>query len=225
MKKTTCKAKTKSGQRCAMPPITGGVYCFTHDPSAGEKRAQARRLGGQRTRPDHGSDGAGVPIVRRIEPAPTLAPVVLVPSGRQSTDEARAVLPATMTIAEVAEQSARAGHVLGALSGLWPADVAATVDLLHEPTRLAVMTASGEVIARLRAQGHHAWLSGAGPTVAVALEAGDAAAREAVIAIAGETGMVALVLDVDRSGAISCPDGGCALSGSGGCARCPRESV
>ena len=169
--------------------------------------------------------GAGVPIGRRIEPAPTLAPVVLVPSGRQSTDEARAVLPATMTIAEVAEQSARAGHVLGALSGLWPADVAATVDLLHEPTRLAVMTASGEVIARLRAQGHHAWLSGAGPTVAVALEAGDAAAREAVIAIAGETGMVALVLDVDRSGAISCPDGGCALSGSGGCARCPRESV
>jgi homoserine kinase len=48
-------------------------------------------------------DDAGVPIVRRIDPAPTLAPVVLVPSVRQSTDEARAVLPATMTRAEVAE--------------------------------------------------------------------------------------------------------------------------
>lgn len=167
----------------------------------------------------------GVPVVRRIDPLPTGIPVVCVPTARQSTREARAVLPEVLERADVAEQAARAGHVLGALAGWWPVETSLAGDLLHEPARLGVMVASGELVGALRALGVHAWLSGAGPTVAASVERGDEAAAVRVAATAEEHGFVALATDWDRSGAVSCPDGGCALAGSGGCARCPREAL
>jgi homoserine kinase len=170
-----------------------------------------------------GADGA--PVVRRIDPAPDLTLVACVPQARQSTREARAVLPDTLPRAEVGEQAARAGHVLGALAGWWPVDAGLAGDLLHEPPRLAAMGPTGALVGRLRADGHHAWLSGAGPSVAVAVATGDTAARDAVTAAATEQGFWGLALEVDRSGAVSCPDGGCALAGMGGCARCPREAL
>ena len=56
-----CKGKTKSGAPCGMKPIKGGKYCYTHEPTIAAQRAQAHKLGGQRTRPDHGSDAANIP--------------------------------------------------------------------------------------------------------------------------------------------------------------------
>lgn len=107
-------------------------------------------------------------VVRRVNPHPALHPVVLVPDTRQSTDAARAVLPDTLPAAVAADQAARAGHVLGALAGVWPADPGLSGDHLHEPARLEAMGASGEVVGALREHDVHAWLSGAGPAVAAA---------------------------------------------------------
>ncbi len=61
MKKTTCAAKTKTGAWCAMAAMKESKYCFSHNPMAATARAKAHKLGGQRTRPDHGSDGADIP--------------------------------------------------------------------------------------------------------------------------------------------------------------------
>jgi homoserine kinase len=102
-----------------------------------------------------------------------LRPVVFVPETQQLTSEARAVLPTELGASDVADQAARAGLVAGALAGLWPPIPAAAGDRLHEPPRLEVMGPSGGLIDELRGRGVHAWLSGAGPSVAAVVPSGD----------------------------------------------------
>ena len=163
-------------------------------------------------------------VVRRINPDPTLRPVVLVPPFRQATSDARAVLPSHLDVADVTLQASRAGHVLGGLSGLWPVDPHAAADRLHEPFRMAAMGAAGKVLRDLREAGLHAWLSGAGPSIAA-----DAGRTPAALAscseVADRHGFVLHDLPVDLSGALACPDDGCALAGTSGCAQCPRERL
>jgi homoserine kinase len=171
------------------------------------------------------TDADGGLVVRRVNPAPTLRPAVLVPTNRQATTSARAVLPDALPRREVAIQAARSGHVLAALSGVWPVAVGATGDLLHEPARFAAMPASGEVVRQLRASGVHAWLSGAGPSVAVALDGPGEGKAGDVGAIAADNGFTVHRLEVDLAGALPCPDDGCGLSGAGDCVRCPRRRV
>lgn len=55
-----CKALTKQGKYCPNKPSANG-YCFTHDPTRGKERAQARKLGGTRNRVAHGGDAEGLP--------------------------------------------------------------------------------------------------------------------------------------------------------------------
>lgn len=161
-------------------------------------------------------------VLRRINPAAQLRPVILVPDQRQATSTARAVLPDAVPVATLADQAARAGHVLAALTGLWPAAAGLSGDHLHEPARAAVMPGSATVLAELRDGGHHAWLSGAGPSVAVALPRTDPGALAAVHLTAQRHGFAALELDWDLSGARSCPDDGCGLAGTRDCMLCPR---
>lgn len=164
-------------------------------------------------------------VVRRIAPHPRLRPVVLVPQTRQNTKAARAVLPDTLTRGEVAAQASRAAHVIGALAGAWPAAPGATSDLLHEPARLAVMAATGGVVTQLREAGVHAWLSGAGPSVAAVVPVRDAFVLERVGAIATEAGFQSHPSSWDLSGALVCPEAGCGISGQPGCVQCPRRGV
>lgn len=167
-------------------------------------------------------DDDGRLVLRRRNPPAHLRPFALVPTARQLTTAARAVLPDQLPRADVVEQASRAGHVLGGLAGLWPVDPAAAGDRLHEPARSAAMPATGALVAALRQAGVHAWLSGAGPTVvAVPAAGGDAVVRDA----ATDHGFVLHELVADLSGAVVCPDGGCAISGAGGCVRCPRAQV
>lgn len=168
------------------------------------------------------SDEGGELVVRRINPAPSLRPVALVPAVRQATSTARAVVPDQLARAEVAEQAARAGHVLGALTGLWPAAPGASGDRLHEPARFAAMPASGALVVELRSAGVHAWLSGAGPTV---VAAADDAAVDEVAAAAERHGFAVEPTAVDLTGALSCPDEGCALGGGGVRVRCPHHGL
>lgn len=164
-------------------------------------------------------------VVRRNNPAPHLRPVALVPSTRQATTAARAVLPDSLPRSEVALQAGRAGHVLGGLLGAWPVDAAVAGDRLHEPARLRVMTATSAVVDELRAIGVHAWLSGAGPSAAAMVDAGAHLDAE-VERIAAAHDFVVAWLRVDLSGAVACRDGGCAFSGGPGtCSQCPRQWI
>jgi len=165
-------------------------------------------------------DDAGNLVVRRVNPAPGGGP-----EHRQATATARAVLPDAVPLATVADQAARAGHVLAALTGVWPAAAGLSGDHLHEPARAMVMPASAALLTDLRRQGHHAWLSGAGPSVAVAVRRGDHSAEAAVAAGADAHGFVCRELDWELSGARSCPDDGCGLAGTRNCMLCPRQRL
>ena len=165
----------------------------------------------------------GTLVIRRINPTPALVPVVCVPELRQSTEAARGILPATLPRAQVAEQAARAGHVLAALTGAWPPAAVVSGDLLHEPARAAAMPASARLMAALRGLGVHAWLSGAGPSVAAVVD--PRAERTELIACATAEGFSVRALAWDLSGARSCPDDGCGLSGIVDCTLCPRHRL
>ena len=170
------------------------------------------------------ADDRGRIVVRRINPIPTLRPILLVPTFRQATSHARGVLPRHLDAADVTLQASRAGHVLGALGGLWPVAPGAGGDRLHEPARMQTMGPSGAVLAALRDEGLHAWLSGAGPSIAVA---GGSSDRHDTICreVADREGFAVRYLGVDLAGALACPDDGCALAGTPGCAQCPRERL
>lgn len=124
--------------------------------------------------------------VRRATPDGGLRPVLLVPATRQSTDEARAALPAAVPLAEAAANGARVAATFAGLSGLVPLDPATMTDVLHEPTRLGLMPVSGALVAGLRAAGVPAALSGAGPAVLAVVPARDADAVAGVRAIADD---------------------------------------
>lgn len=172
-------------------------------------------------------DDRGALVARRINPTPRLRPVLYVPATRQSTSDARAVLPDHLDAADVAVQASRAGHVLGALSGLWPADAGLSGDLLHEPARATVMGPSTELLTELRDAGVHAWLSGAGPSVASAVpdRGGEDDLARRCEELAARHGFAARLLNFALSGAVACPDGGCAFAGGTGCASCPRQGL
>lgn len=171
------------------------------------------------------TDDAGALVTRRINPAAALRPIVFVPSERQGTVAARAVLPASLDAGSVAVQAARAGHVLAGLTGVWPVAPQLAGDRLHEPPRLAVMPAAGGLLQALRERQVHAWLSGAGPSVAAVVDArGDDLVVE-LGSLAAMHGFEALAARFDLSGALVCPDGACALSGTPECVQCPRRRV
>ena len=50
MSERVCKATKDDGSPCEAAPITGGDYCFWHDPERAEEVAEAGRLGGLRRR-------------------------------------------------------------------------------------------------------------------------------------------------------------------------------
>ncbi|MDX1511992.1 MAG: hypothetical protein R3249_11635, partial [Nitriliruptorales bacterium] len=136
-------------------------------------------------------------VVRTASPSRSLRPVVFVPDEQQLTSEARAVLPTSLTASDAAAQAARAGLVTGTLAGLWPPIPTAAGDRLHEPARLEIMGPSGELIATLRDAGIHAWLSGAGPSVAAVVRGSEAAGLDAL----ATPGWRRLDLRWDRAGA------------------------
>jgi hypothetical protein len=67
----TCEAMTRQGARCKAPPLTGGRFCFHHDPEKATERRQARRKGGLVLH--HGSADRERPEVRLREVSDVLA--------------------------------------------------------------------------------------------------------------------------------------------------------
>lgn len=98
---------------------------------------------------------------------PSIAATVFVPATPVATHAARSLLPAAVPHDEAAANAGRAALLVHALAEdpdcLWEA----TRDWLHQSYRAGAMPESAQLMARLRERGFAAFISGAGPTVAV----------------------------------------------------------
>ncbi|MFC0582578.1 homoserine kinase [Micrococcoides hystricis] len=99
------------------------------------------------------------------QPLDSVIPVLFVPSFSLATSTARKVLPQSIDHAEAAENSARAGLLVYALTQDPTVLLTATEDRLHQRYRAETMPNSYGLMAQLRAAGHAAVISGAGPAV------------------------------------------------------------
>jgi homoserine kinase len=117
-------------------------------------------------------DGTGADLGERTVTArPVLHPdvdvVAFVPDRQLATKHARAVLPTTVPLKDAAANAGRAALLVHALTKE-PAHLhAATRDWLHQEARREAYPESMRLLDALRAQGHAAVISGAGPTVLV----------------------------------------------------------
>jgi homoserine kinase len=144
--------------------------------------------------------GAARAVRRDVDPA--IVPVALVPPFTASTEQARGLLPASVPHRDAAANAGRAALLVAALTGTPQALLDATEDRLHQGYRASAMPESAALVDRLRAAGHPAVISGAGPTVLV-LARGDVEA-EAVDA-AAPAGWLVLRPGVDAAGAVVRP--------------------
>jgi homoserine kinase len=96
---------------------------------------------------------------------PRLAAVAWVPSTPVATRLARGLLPASVPHADAAANSGRAALLVHAMSSAPELLLAGTRDWLHQSYRSSAMPASYDLVRRLRADGHAAVISGAGPAV------------------------------------------------------------
>ena len=143
---------------------------------------------------------AGRPVHRavRLEPAPGLHPVVFIPEVSLSTRTARGLLPERVPHADAAFNAGRAALLVEALTRRPDLLLPATEDRLHQGYRAEAMGESARLLARLRAAGVPAVVSGAGPTVLAVCDERQAAD----LVRSAPAGFHARRLGVDPSGAV-----------------------
>jgi len=118
------------------------------------------------TRGDDPAHPAGVRAVR-LDVHPAVRAVVCVPAEELATSRARALLPATVPHADAALTAGRAGLLVHALTSDPGLLLDATVEKLHQAQRAPAMPRTARLLARLRAAGLAAVVSGAGPSALV----------------------------------------------------------
>ncbi|MEV6071785.1 homoserine kinase [Nocardia sp. NPDC052001] len=101
----------------------------------------------------------------RLEPHPSLRPVVLIPEERSSTAHTRGLLPDNVPHADAAFNASRAALAVVALTQRPDLLLPATADRLHQGYRASALPLTTKWIERLRAAGIAATVSGAGPTI------------------------------------------------------------
>lgn len=113
--------------------------------------------------------GEGLPRVHttRLALHPHIEPVVFVPASQLSTRTARAALPPHIAHGDAARNSARAALLVHALTNDPDALLPATREWLHQEQRRPAYPQAMALVDALRAQGHAAVVSGAGPSVLV----------------------------------------------------------
>jgi homoserine kinase len=148
------------------------------------------------------TDTSGVNSVR-LAPVPELTPVLCVPDTPLATVAARQALPPAVPHADAAANSARAALLVAALTKEPGLLLAATDDFLHQRYRAAAMPATSDLVARLRAAGLPAVVSGAGPSVLVLAVTGATPGAQPVASVAAKSGSPwrVLPLAVDQAGA------------------------
>ena len=112
------------------------------------------------------TDEAG-PSADTVDVHPEVLPVVLVPDVTLSTSVARGLLPGAVPHADAAFNAGRAALLVHALAHEPGTLLRATEDRLHQEQRRPAMPETLALIDRLRAAGHAAVVSGAGPSVLV----------------------------------------------------------
>ena len=122
-------------------------------------------------------DGVNGARAVRLEPSPGVQPMIFMPTERGLTAHARAALPANVPHADAAANAGRAALLVHALTAEPALLLDATEDRLHQAYRAPGMPATAALVARLRAAGLAAVVSGAGPSVLALV---DAAAAPAV---------------------------------------------
>ena len=150
------------------------------------------------------------PRMIRLEPLPSVTPVLCIAPAPVHTDMARGLLPDVVAHRDAAASAGRSALLVAALTqpGAGP-DVLldATRDWLHQDYRASAMSQTHALVRSLRAAGLPAVLSGAGPSVLVLLGArGGSAYRhdlDGLGSIVRETGIPWHIssLDVERQGA------------------------
>jgi homoserine kinase len=114
-----------------------------------------------------GQDDSGRAWAVRPALDPAITAVVFVPPTGLSTELARGLLPAEIPHSVAAANSGRAALLVAALGGATDELLRATEDFLHQEFREPAMPESLALVRSLRAEGHAAVVSGAGPTVLV----------------------------------------------------------
>lgn len=142
---------------------------------------------------------------RAVRLDPVVSAVALIPADPMSTIVARSLLPGQVRHDDAAANSARAGLLVLAMTARPDLLLAATKDRLHQEHRETAMPQSLSLLRRLRAAGHAAVLSGAGPSVLVLgdpAEIGSPPRAEVVAGlVAAAPGWAAWPLEVDLGGA------------------------
>ena len=151
----------------------------------------------------------GRPRWRAVPVHPDLVALALVAPEPMATSEARRLLPERVPFAVAAHTGGRAAMLPLALAGDAELLLPATEDLLHQPQRLASTPDAAELLERLRADGHAAFVSGAGPSLLVLCPrpaaAGALADAEEAVAAAGAEGWRIRPLELARQGALGAP--------------------
>ena len=145
-------------------------------------------------------EGAFYAVGSSVDPRVTA--VVFVPPSPVSTEVARGLLPAEVPHADAAADAGRTALLVAALAGQPELLHLATRDYLHQAYRRPAMPESLALVDALRADGHAAIVSGAGPTVLVFADGpGDSSATTAALLARCPDGWAAHHLAVDRDGA------------------------
>lgn len=111
-------------------------------------------------------DGSGTRTVR-LRVHPDVVPVVFAPEAQLSTARARSVLPTQVLLPDAAADAGRVGLLVHALADDPSELLAGTRDWLHQEPRRGSYPESMGLVDTLRAAGHPAVISGAGPSVLV----------------------------------------------------------
>jgi homoserine kinase len=149
----------------------------------------------------------GRPRWRAVPAHPDLVAVALVAPEPMATSEARRLLPERVPFAVAAHTGGRSAMLALALAGDAELLLPATEDLLHQPHRLAHSPDAAELLERLRAAGHAAFVSGAGPSLLIlcprSAAPGAVADAEEAVAASGADGWLIRQLELARAGALS----------------------
>lgn len=107
------------------------------------------------------------PHTKKLSVHRGVSPLVLVPSTKMSTELARSMQPESVPHADAVFNVSRSALLVAAMVQSPELLLAATEDKLHQNYRAAAMPDTDDLIRALRAKGHAAVVSGAGPSVLV----------------------------------------------------------
>lgn len=129
---------------------------------------------------------------------PDIKAIVFIPENHLSTSKARKLLPDSIPHRDAVVNSAHTALLSVALSTRPDLLLTATEDFLHQNYRASAFPKSMALVAKLRAAGVAATISGAGPTVLVLHTSAGSEVQE--LLKAGEGGFEAKEMAISRSG-------------------------